>query len=355
MRNFLPVQKTVLVILASLVFLSCRKSVNEPTASLQVQAEVKSFRVSESRVVLLQGNESNLALSFSWKQQSGINAKYTIEAVVCGTSFEEHIDLVSTNEDGVSVTVKELNSKICQLIYANNTARIALRVRTDGPAHVQQNPVYSEPVAVELTTYRNYTEYADENVFKIPGNYQGWDLSTAPKIVATDTPEEYEGYINFSNDYPQLLLVKGSKWEPIATYSYIGSDKFGFGGSVLSVFGGAGVYLFRANFDTRRWSCTKINNWGIVGTAVPANSAEPVMNPAKNSQSWSITTNLVKGNFRIRANNNNAISFGQKTTDEPGVPSYAGNDIVIKQAGTYTIKLELQVSGNYAYSILKNS
>jgi hypothetical protein len=141
----------------------------------------------------------------------------------------------------------------------------------------------------------------------------------------------------------------------VTTYSYIGADKFGFGGSVLSVFGGSGVYLFRANFNTHQWSYTKIKHWGIAGTAVPAANAEPVMNAGENSQVWSVTTDLVKGNFRIRANNNNAISFGQKTTDETGVPSYNGENIVIKQAGTYTIKLELQVSGNYAYSISKNS
>lgn len=351
-RGTLLTKKIGALILGSMIFLSCQKSINEPIASPNTQ--VQSFSISSSKLVLLQGNESNMAVSFSWKQDAQTDAKYTIEAAVCGSSFENPIELISTGEDGASLSVKELNSSMSKLIYANNTARVEFRVREDAPDYAKRNPVYSSPIAMEITTYRCCKTYDEQHMFKIPGNYQGWNLATAPKIVPLDNPDEYEGYINFTNDYPQVLMVKGTQWETVTTYSYIGSDKFGFGGSVLSVFGGTGVYLFRANFNTHQWSYTKIKNWGIVGTAVPG--AEPAMNAAQNnSQVWSVTADLVKGNFRIRANNNNAISFGQKTSDEMGVPSYGGENIVIRQAGNYTIKLELQVSGNYAYSITKNS
>jgi hypothetical protein len=352
-RGFLLTKKTAILILGSLIFFSCQKTVREPIAS--PSSQVQSFRISASKLVLLQGNESNLAVSFRWKQNMVTNAKYTVEACVSGSSFEEHIEIISTNEDGASLTVKELNSRMCKLIYANNTARVEFRVREDAPLQAKQSPVYSSPVAMEITTYRNCITYDEQHLFKIPGNYQGWNLATAPKIVSIDNPDEYEGYVNFTNDYPQLLMVKGTQWETVTTYSYIGADKFGFGGSVLSVFGGSGVYLFRANFNTRQWSYTKIKQWGITGSAVLANATEPVMNMAENKQEWSVTTDLVKGNFRIRANNSNAISFGQKSTDEMGVPSYGGDNIAIRQAGNYTIKLELQVSGNYAYSVTKNS
>jgi hypothetical protein len=352
-RGVLLTEKIWILVLGSMIFLSCKKTVYEPVAPSS--GPVQSFRISSSKLVLLQGNEPNLAASFSWKQGMVADAKYTIEAAVYGSSFEDPIELISTYEDGVSVTVKELNSRMCKLIYTNNTARVEFRVREDAPLYAKRNPVYSSPVAMEITTYRHCVSYDDQQMFKIPGNYQGWNLSTAPKIVSTDNPDEYEGYINFTNDYPQLLMVKGTEWETVTTYSYIGADKFGFGGSVLSVFGGSGIYLFRANFNTHQWSYTKIKNWGVAGSAVPANMAEPVMSITENKQAWSVTTDLVKGNFRIRANNNNAISFGQKTTDEAGTPSYSGENIVIRQNGNYTIKLELQVSGNYAYSISKNS
>ena len=151
-------------------------------------------------------------------------------------------------------------------------------------------------------------------------------------------------------------MVKGSQWETKNTYTNIGDNKFGFGGSMLSIFGGAGVYLFRASTNTNKWSYTKINSWGLKGTAVSAiNGADPEMTGEAASVSWSITTNLVKGSFRFRANNNNAISFGHKNCDDPGVPSYEGDDIVITSPGNYTIKLQLLLAGNYLYSIQKNN
>jgi hypothetical protein len=95
-----------------------------------------------------------------------------------------------------------------------------------------------------------------------------------------------------------------------------------------------------------------INNWGITGTAVAA--GEMIMKETSTALSWTITGNLVKGSFRFRANSNDAISFGQKSCDNAGVPSYDGENIIIKQDGNYTLKLELQLAGNYAYSIMKN-
>ncbi|MES2371057.1 MAG: SusE domain-containing protein [Bacteroidota bacterium] len=353
-RGILLTKKIGILILGSIIFLSCQKSIQEPIASPNNQ--VQSFHVSASKLVLLQGNESNMAVSFNWKQSAEADVKYTIEAAVCGSSFDNAIELMSTGEEGIAFSVKEFNKSMSRLIYANNTAKVEFRIREDAPAYAKRNPVYSAPVAMEVTTYRNYIAYDEQHIFKIPGNYQGWNISTAPKIVPLDNPDEYEGYIHFTNDYPQVLMVKGNQWETVTTYSYIGGDKFGFGGSVLSVFGGSGVYLFRANYNTHEWSYTKIKQWGIVGTAIPGNTnAEPVMKAEENSAVWSVTTDLVKGVFRIRANNSNTIYFGQKATDDMGVPSYGGGNIVIKQAGNYTIKLELQVAGNYAYSITKNS
>ncbi|MES2331502.1 MAG: SusE domain-containing protein [Bacteroidota bacterium] len=353
-RERLPVPKILLLILVPMLFVACQKSIQEPSPLQHNQ--VQSFHISTSKLVLLQGNESLIAITFSWAGSINAGVKYIVEADVSGSSFSDPIELVSTDKTSASFTVKEFNSLMSKLLYANNTARVEFRIKEDAPMHTKENPVYSSSVGVDVTTYRNYVTYDEQKIIKVPGNYQEWNLTTAPKIIATDDPEEYEGYINFTNQYPQLLMVKGSEWQAVTTYSYIGADKFGFGGSVLSVFGGAGAYLFKANINTHKWSYTKINCWGLSGTAVQIGShGDPEMSASETTLVWSITTNLLKGSFRIRANNSNAISFGQKACDEPGVPSYCGDNIVIKQAGNYTIKLELQAAGNYAYSLLKNS
>ena len=354
------------VLLVTLFFTSCTKEIAfredafstqdfmKPNSGTTNINNVSNFHVSASKLVLLQDNASLQAISFSWNAIAGKGIQYTVEAAVRGTSFEEPVTLGSTDDASLGFCVQKFNSLICQILYANNTGMVDIRVKANWP-ELNKNALYSDAVALEVTTYQNYTDYDDPNVFRLPGNYQNWKLATAPKVVPTAIAGEYEGYINFTNQYPQILMVKGSQWETKNTYTNIGDNKFGFGGSMISVFGGAGVYLFRASSNTNKWSYTKINSWDLNGTAVPAiNGADPVMTGEAASVSWSITTNLAKGSFRFRANNNNAISFGHKNSDDPGVPSYEGDNIVITSPGNYTIKLQLLLAGNYLYSIQKN-
>lgn len=138
----------------------------------------------------------------------------------------------------------------------------------------------------------------------------------------------------------------------------MGNNKFGLEGSMLSISGGAGVYLLKANTNTNTWGYTKINSWSLQGTAISdvnTKNQDKVMIYDESTLSWSITSNFAAGNFRFRANNANDINFGHNCTEEIGVPNYNGDNIPIKKSGNYTIKLQLQSAGNYAYYVKKNS
>lgn len=337
----------LVVLMSSLLFVSCRKSVD----TMVLPREVSEFRISESRVVLLQGNASSKVASFSWAATNPLDS-YTIEADLSTNFFSDPIELITTRSTNISFTVGEFNTMMSKLLYAENTGKIDFRIKVEHPGAA---PVYSSPTAMLVTTYKNFISYDGSRTFKVPGNYQGWNVATAPKLISASTQGEYEGYINFVNPSPQVLLVKGnvSQWDDKFTYYYIGADMFGFGGSIMSLPSGSGVYLFRANTNTNRWSSVKITSWSIAGDAV-ASSNKPSMSDDDGNLSWSVTTDLVPGSFRIRANNSDAISFGHKATDEPGVPSYEGENMVIRKAGNYTIQLSLGVAGNYSYSIQRN-
>ncbi|NCI49535.1 hypothetical protein GWC95_06355 [Sediminibacterium roseum] len=347
-RRFLRFDFLLIVLLASLVFVSCRKTMEISVAP----KEVTGFRISESSLVLLQGNVANKAATFSWAA-TGPADIYTVEADVSTSYFSDPIELATTKATSVTFTVGEFNALMSKLLYAGNPGRIDFRVKVQ---HSGSAPVYSEPTAMDVTTFKNYVTYDGSRTFKVPGNYQGWNVATAPKLIAAKGEGEYEGYINFVNPSPQVLLVKGnvSKWDDKFTYYYIGGDMFGFGGSIMTLPSGSGVYLFRANTNTNRWSSVKITSWGIAGDALNAKS-KATMSDEEGNLSWSVTTDLVPGSFRIRANNSNSISFGHKAEDEAGVPSYDGENIVIRKAGNYTIELSLGVAGNYSYSIRRNS
>lgn len=352
--------KVAMIVLGSLFFFSCQKQAESPLAHAYdgrvsnngSTVTVSNFQVNASKVTLLQDNASVRALSLTWAN-AGNNATYTVEAALGGSGFAEPIELGATDQLSMGFTVKDFNTQMSKLLYVNNTGNVEVRVRAQMAGN--NKPVYSCPVALQVTTYRVYTEYDDSKIFKIPGNYQNWIITTAPKIV-TEGNGEYEGYINFTNEHSQFLLVKGSQYTTSNTFQYIGNYKFGYNGTMLPIYGGAGVYLLKANTNTNTWEYTKINNWGINGSAVINDEGgDPVMTQNGTEVKWSMNVKLLKGNFRFRANNSNKITLGQNPKEMNGVPSYDGNNIEIKQDGNYTIKLELGLSGNYAYSILKNN
>lgn len=339
----------ILLCTVSIGCVSCGKSVDQPVRlAAPAAAEIAGFRVSGSSVVLLEGNANSNAVTFNWAQGRPGDT-YTIEADVSENHFSDPLVLGSTTAGTISFTVKEFNALMSQLLCADNSGRVDFRVRTT-TGHVD---VYSQVTAMNVTTYRSYVAYDDSRTIKVPGNFQGWSVPTAPKIVSAQTPGEYEGYINFANPAPQVLLVRGNQWDLKNTFTYIGNNMFGYGGSIIDVPGGSGIYLFRASTNTNRWSSYKINSWNLVGNAVTSSTNAFTANEGA-ELSWSITTDLSAGTFRINANNAKDISFGHKTDDQPGVPSYDGADLRIKSAGNYTITLKLSNAGNYAYTIRRN-
>lgn len=343
------VRFTFLLALVLLSCVSCQKSVDQPAPQF-VQTEISGFRISESKMILLEGNANNKAVSFAWAPLRAGDT-YTIEADVSEDNFSDPIEIANTSSTNASFTVAQFNTLMCRLLCAENSGKIDFRVKT---SHGFVD-IYSPVTAINVTTYRNYINYDDSKTLKVPGNYQGWNVATAPKIVSAKTAGEYEGFMDFENPSPQVLLVKGNQWDLKNTFTYIGNNMFGFGGSIIDVQGGAGVYLFRASTNTNRWSSTKINSWNLAGSAVQGNSKTVMADNDDASLSWSITTDLVAGSFRINANNGNTISFGHKDTDQPGVPSYDGADLQVKRAGNYTITLKLGNAGNYGYTIRRNS
>jgi hypothetical protein len=281
-----------------------------------------------------------------------------------GTLFEDPIELISTQENRVTLSVGFLNEQICKIIYGNNTGMVEFRVKAHRP-YFKEAPQYYQPVALRVSTYQLYTAFDKDNFFRIPGNYQNWTIATAPKIVREQNDGLYEGYINFASplvdfqkSYPQVVMVKGDKCVATNVYNDLGNGIYGAYGSVMRIKEGAGIYLFRANENNQSWGAIKIKGFGLVGTAIAntRNLKDTDLDMVANQEelSWHITTNLLKGSFRFRANDNDDISFGYDTQDIAGKPSYQGKDILINKDGNYTIRLVLKLAGNYAFSIQKN-
>ncbi len=338
-----------------LMMSSCQKEVIS-TDNQDDQCKIGNLKITASKIVLLQGNENNVAFTLNWELIGGNPSSgklYTLEAAINGTEFANRIELGSTSTAQFKISVKDLNNKVLNLINAGVEGLMAIRIKSEQLSG-KNNVHYSEPIAISVIPCQFLRTYDENNQIRVPGNFQNWNLQLAPKIFSACQNGEYEGFINFSNPFSQFLMVKGSQWEANATYSYIGSNKFGFGGTVLSVFGGQGFYQLKANTNTNTWEYTKINSWGLFGSSVydvKDGSKDKVMEYDVQSASWRITANLLAGDFRIRANGNDDISFGQGPNSKAGVPDYQGKDIHIAVSGKYAIVLKLDSPGNYYYGV----
>jgi hypothetical protein len=359
------VKHLFIVCMVALFLFSCKKEAVLPkgqilSAPLNHADAVTApqLHLSLSRIVLLAGNADSRAVTFNWSSFTGTTPEtgnYIIEAAAGGTQFSEPLEIVASTALTVGFTVKEFNDQMRKLILTGSVQKVEFRVKLK-TANGQEK--YSDRTALDVTTYQPYTEYSDGQKFRIPGNFQDWKPATAPTIVSQKSDGEYEGYINFNKTYSQFLLVKGAPiWHRLTTFYSIGGGKMGFGGDIFEVpQGGSGIYKVNVSTNTNNWSCTRIESFGVYGTAVSSgtnNESQMLTDTA--SIAWRITADLKAGDFVIRANKSNSIVLGHNSGSATGTVDYNGEKIRIAYAGNYTIVLSLQLAGNYVYSIQRNS
>jgi starch-binding outer membrane protein SusE/F len=355
----------MLLITSTTIWSACTKS-NEVKAYLNPGA-APQFNSTITTIVLLQANAANNAGTFSWTAADfGYKAvvTYSIQFCKAGTNFAAS----STTEVNMgsalskTFTIGEFNGKMLDIMPYGVATPINARVKAVVSSGVA--PIYSNVITnLVVTAYRDVIIYNFPQAIYIAGNYQGWDPPTAPKIVdksATGTVgASYEGYINMTDGSPhQFKMVKGNNW---------GAGDFGQGGggpltlaspsgTNLQTVGTPGVYYIKANTQTLVWSYTKINTWGIIGSAVPVSgwNSSVAMTFNAGSGTWTITTNLLGGQeLKFRANDDWALNFGDDAPRD-NKPDYNGGNIPIALDGNYTITLDIGNAGNYNYTIRKN-
>ena len=265
-RNLPGTGRIFVTAMVAFVLFGCQKEVVNPVsapAAVTTQILAATLQVGDTKVNLLQGNENLKATTLRWTPAA--NATYTIEAAPYGDNFADIVEITTTAQAGIDISVKDLNKAALLMVPAGTTGKIELRVKA---SNGKINCGYTAPVALEVTTYLPYTEYTLPNLMHVPGSYNAWKVATAPAIVNLHNDGVYEGFINFITDYTQFLVVKDICWNPQTTYYNIGNGKLGFDGNIFNNYVGAGAYQIRVNSNNNTWACVKINNLGLNGSAV---------------------------------------------------------------------------------------
>ncbi|MDY0102367.1 MAG: SusE domain-containing protein [Lentimicrobium sp.] len=330
----------------------------------------QTFTASTNQLVITEDNDSVKVIDFSWEAVNyGIEAPVTYSlqfALAEDTSGANGWSRAQEFYVGDNVYTAALMGYDLNKIGINALGmdpgvegELAVRVKS-----FVDRAAFSNAIVIDFTPFEAAVVVVPYPSLWVPGDYQGWDPSTAPTIVSVDSSGLYEGYIYIpeGGTYEYKYTAQPA-WEPMA---------YGDGGDgtlIEANFEGgnftapsAGYYELSANLNDMTWTATK-TTWSILGDASPGGwTTDTQMNYDVTNQVWTVTVDMIAaGSFKFRANNAWIIDFG---IDENGNLQYADNplypynpnlsNITVPSDGNYTITLDLHLAGQYSFKLKKN-
>jgi hypothetical protein len=190
----------------------------------------------------------------------------------------------------------------------------------------------------------------------VPGNHQGWNPPTAPRIASSAFGEtDYEGYVWLDGGFKFVA--------PDASGNFNwGNTDYGDDGSFSGVLvatgetdctASAGYYRLKADPTTGTWSAAPVS-WGIIGAATPTgwgSDTDLIYNPTtKKLEIASIA--LVPGAFKFRGNNAWSNGFDLGTVNADGYLVDGGDLTFSGAAGNYKVILDLSNPRRYTYELI---
>lgn len=340
-----------LFICAALVFTACKKNIEITT--LKQPGVPPALTASQATLVLTAANANDTVEAFSWQPSDyGFSAavRYTLQIAKGGTNFAAPRQVGMGSSLGFKYTGADLN-QLALILGLPHSSAGQLDVRVLSTISDSIPAIVSNKVTVNVTPYQVIINYPS---LWVPGDYQGWDPATAPKISSKAANGIYEGYVNIPGGSLKFKYTSHPDWNHInygwASSTVTGNDVSG----TFNTTGGdlfvpsAGYYLMKGNTNNNTWSGTKITSWSMIGD-FNGWAGDAAMTYDAATKVWTGTINpATAGGFKFRANNDWAINFGDDGADL-GL-DYNGANIAITP-GPKTIKLNLSVPGNYTYTI----
>jgi hypothetical protein len=307
--------------------------------------------VSGEGIVLSPDTPTNPGLSMTWEDMNygtATEVTYTVQVDKSGDNFDTPIDLVSTVNTYVSVTSDVLNgASVGAGLTPFSEGGIEIRVRaTVGTTGSEEK--FSDVITYLVTPYS--TELPK---LAVPGNHQGWNPPTAPRIASSAFgATDYEGYVWLDGGFKFVAP------DAAGNFNW-GNPDWGDDGSfsgALALTGEsdctatAGYYRVRANTTSLLYT-VEPTTWGIVGAATPGGwGASTALSYNSTTKTWEGTIALTAGEFKFRANDAWSINFGGDP-DGDGSMNYDGPNLSVAAGGTYHVVLDLSVPRKYTYTL----
>jgi hypothetical protein len=347
MRNIV---KSLLAVTLITGFASCTDEQDLRFADNAAEFRILS-PVSGEGVILSPETPTNPGLSMTWEDMdygTPTEVSYTVQVDKSGDNFDTPIDLVTTTNTYVTVTSDALNgASVGAGLVPFTQGGLEIRVRsTVGTTGSEEK--FSDVITYLVTPYST-----DLPKLAVPGNHQGWNPPTAPRVASSGFGQtDYEGYIWLDGGFKFVAP------DPAGNFNW-GNTDWGDDGTFSGVLAEsgesditatAGYYRVKANTTTLLYSIEP-TTWGIVGAATPGgwdNSTPLTYNSS--TKKWEGTVALTAGEYKFRANNAWAINLGGDP-DEDGSMNYDGPNLSVAAGGNYTVVLDLSNPRQYSYSV----
>lgn len=327
------INKLLVFALAGLTLASCKK---DETLTQLGTGKGAVLTASATSVVLTKPNIANTAVTFSFTPADfGYSAAVTNTLqIATSTAFSNPKEYaINPGTSSKAFTVQELNSLLLSMNLPVNVATtVQIRVKSTISASIA--PVYSNVVAFTATPFALVEQ------LYMPGQYQGWNPSTADSLTSETGNGVYVGTIQFDASGSKFKLLKKKSWgAPEYGEGSGGAGTIAVGGQDITGPTTAAPYAsdnFQVTADLNSNTIVyELNSWGIIGSATAGGwNDDTIMKYNNTTKTWSITVTLTNGAFKFRKNHNWGTNLGGSN----GNLTSGGADINVT-AGTYTITL----------------
>jgi len=299
---------------------------------------------------LKEANANDLLPAFTWTAADfGFDAgtSYKLELDKAGNNFAEAVTLGVVNALSFSITQGDLNNiLLAKELEGESPADVEIRVTASINADVAA--LVSNVVTLTVTPYSATVVIP---TLHVPGSYQGWNPGDETTVIfSPKSDNKFEGYLFIGPDNSEFKYTLGPSWD--VNWGDTGADgTLDPGGDNIKATT-AGVYRLNVDLNTLTHTYA-LTNWGLIGSATADgwNSDQDLTYDA-GANKLTITTDLVVGEIKFRANDAWDINFGDDGNNK--TLEYGAANIPIAEAGNYTIDLLIIGVAKYKYAIKKN-
>lgn len=302
--------------------------------------------------VLTDSTTADIFADFTWTAADfGFDAgvSYTLELDKAGNNFAEPVTVGSVNGLTLTgITQDKINTiLLTKDLPGQEEANVEFRVVAKLGSDADLPTLVSQPITLKITPFEVTIIYPQ---LQVPGSYQGWDPANNTTVIfSARSDEKYEGYIYYSDAAAKYKFTKGVTWTN--NWGDDGNDgTLEPNGADMPLASGAGLYRLNVDLNALTHSGVK-TDWGLVGSATGSWDVDQDMTYDAATNTLKLTVDLIAGDIKFRANDAWDINLGDTGANKK--LEYGGDNIVVAEAGNYTVELNLSAAV-YTYKITKN-